>query len=297
MTRNPFKNPFLASDADRYEIWQMLVERDIDAFLANDWSMVAEDFIEEGFYGIHGQFKANPDDWGIGFANLAAYRDSWLQQSRSMSQTDYADDLRTAIFHATTLEQIELVADMALVHKKFDGALHRCDGGTDRLLWQTLYVCRKVDGSWKIAGFTGYIPNGNVAGSGDELKRVPEGACQHVTAGPYSPVLEVRPEQLVVISGQAAIDLSGAVIGETIEEQTRLTIENCAKQLADAGCTLADVFKCNAYLTDLDEWPRFNEVYMQMMPEPRPVRTAVGTKLLLTLKVELEMWAVRKAKA
>src|ERR1019366_10278496 len=89
-------------------------------------------------------------------------------------------------------------------------------------------------------------------------KSPPAGAPQHVTAGPYSPVLVVLPGQLVVISGQAALDRSGKVMGETIEEQTRLTLENCRQQLATVGCTFADVFKVNAYLTDLTEWPRFN---------------------------------------
>ena len=125
-------------------------------------------------------------------------------------------------------------------------------------------------------------------------KSLPAGATQHVTAGPYSPVLIVSPGQLVVISGQAAIDAGGKVVGETIEEQTRFTLENCRQQLATAGCTFADVFKVNAYLTDLAEWPRFNAVYREFMPEPRPVRTAVQTGLLMTLKVEIEMWAVKK---
>jgi 2-iminobutanoate/2-iminopropanoate deaminase len=125
-------------------------------------------------------------------------------------------------------------------------------------------------------------------------KMVPPGASQHVTAGPYSPVLIVSPGQLVVISGQAAIDHAGNVVGETIEEQARLTLHNCRQQLATAGCTLADVFKVNVYLTDLAEWPRFNVVYREIMPEPRPVRTAVQAGLLMTLKVEIEMWAVKK---
>ena len=125
-------------------------------------------------------------------------------------------------------------------------------------------------------------------------KSLPAGATQHVTAGPYSPVLVVLPGRLVVISGQAALDRSGKVVGETIEEQARLTLENCRQQLATAGCTFADVFKVNAYLTDLTEWPRFNAVYSEAMPEPRPVRTVVQAGLLMTLKVEIEMWAVKK---
>ena len=124
------------------------------------------------------------------------------------------------------------------------------------------------------------------------MKVVPEGAKQHMTAGPYSPVLEVSNfKKLVLISGQAAVDMDGKVIGDTIEEQTEATLRNCKMQLEKAGCSLDDVFKVNVFLTDLTEWPRFNAVYARIMPKPLPVRTAVGVGLLETFKVEIEMWA------
>jgi 2-iminobutanoate/2-iminopropanoate deaminase len=105
--------------------------------------------------------------------------------------------------------------------------------------------------------------------------------------------LEITPGKLVVISGQASLDREGLVVGESIEEQTRLTLGNCFAQLASAGCTPADVFKVNIFMSDLSEWPQLNVVYQEMMPAPRPVRTAVQAGLLPTLKVEIEMWAVR----
>ena len=125
-------------------------------------------------------------------------------------------------------------------------------------------------------------------------KKVPEGAEQHKTAGPYSPVLEVEVTKLVVISGQAPIDMDGNVVGKTIEEQTEYTLEKCKKLLKKAGCTFADVFKVNVYLTDLDNWPRFNKVYAQHLPIPLPVRTAIQAGLLYTFLVEVEMWAAKK---
>jgi 2-iminobutanoate/2-iminopropanoate deaminase len=125
------------------------------------------------------------------------------------------------------------------------------------------------------------------------LKSRPAGARQHVTAGPYSPVLEVDARRLVVISGQVAVDLDGTVVGSTVERQTEATLRNCAALLASAGVSLADVFKVNAYLVDLADWPRFNVVYEAMMPEPRPVRTAVQAALLPGFLVEVEMWAVK----
>ncbi|MTI18204.1 RidA family protein [Rhodobacteraceae bacterium RKSG542] len=126
----------------------------------------------------------------------------------------------------------------------------------------------------------------------NKTKSVPEGASQHVTAGPYSPVIIVEGSRLVLISGQAPLNKAGEVIGDTIEEQTRVTLQNCEEQLKTAGASFDDVFKVNVYLTDLAEWPRFNSVYSELMPEPRPARTAVQTGLLSTFKVEIEMWAM-----
>jgi 2-iminobutanoate/2-iminopropanoate deaminase len=125
-------------------------------------------------------------------------------------------------------------------------------------------------------------------------KRVPAGATQHKTAGPYSPVLEIEADRLVVISGQVAVDPDGNILGDTIEEQTRATLANCSRLLQTAGCTFADVFKVNAYMANLDEWDRFNVAYMELMPEPRPARTTVGAKLLRSFLIEIEMWAVKR---
>jgi 2-iminobutanoate/2-iminopropanoate deaminase len=124
-------------------------------------------------------------------------------------------------------------------------------------------------------------------------KVVPAHAMQHKTAGPYSPVMEIDARRLVVLSGQVAVDMAGATIGETIEEQTRATLDNCARQLRSAGVSLADVFKVNVYLSDLTDWSRFNAIYEEMLPVPLPVRTAVQAVLLPGYRVEIEMWAVK----
>jgi 2-iminobutanoate/2-iminopropanoate deaminase len=124
-------------------------------------------------------------------------------------------------------------------------------------------------------------------------KRIPASAVQHRTAGPYSPVIEVDARRLVVVSGQVAVNLDGEVVGQTIEEQTRATIDNCDRQLGSAGVSLGDIFKVNVYLSDLSDWVRFNAVYESMIPAPLPVRTAVQAKLLPGFLVEIEMWAVK----
>ncbi len=157
--RDPFQNPFPATDEARHAIWEMLVPRDIDAFLAADWAMVAHDFVEDGFIGISGNREDNPDKWTLAFPNLAAYRDEWLNQAKDFAGQTYGEDPRTAIFTTTTLEEIEISGETALVRKKFDGGIKKADGTLDVMRWQTLYYCRLHEGRWKISGFTGYLPN------------------------------------------------------------------------------------------------------------------------------------------
>lgn len=122
-------------------------------------------------------------------------------------------------------------------------------------------------------------------------KAVPNGAVQHTTAGPYSPVLAIQAEKIIVLSGQASLDLDGTVVGATIEEQTEKVLDNCERLLNNAGCTFENVIKCNVFLKDLALWDRFNEVYKRRIPDPKPARTAVGAQLLPDFLLEIEMWA------
>ncbi len=283
---NPFPN-----DPDRNYLWEMLVDRDIKAFLAADWNMVADDFIEDNFMGINAGRSPHPDAWQLSFPDLESYKTEWLKQARDFQATNWAEDPQQALLRVTTLRDIEIRDSSALLHKKFFGAIQAEQAPPVNTNWQTLYRCRKVGGQWKITGFVGYMPHILSESSSPTGISKPSGASQHATAGPYSPVLQVTPSTLVVISGQAAIDQRGEVIGATIEEQAAFTLDNCRKQLAFAGCTLDDVFKVNVYLVDLNDWPRFNEVYKSYFNDPLPVRTAVGSELLMTLKVEIEMWA------
>ena len=66
--RDPFLNPF--TDPDRRAIWEMLVPRDIDAFVSADWNAVAGDFVSANFTGISGNFQ--PDPQGFTLAQYAS---------------------------------------------------------------------------------------------------------------------------------------------------------------------------------------------------------------------------------
>lgn len=153
------KNPFPQGDADRHYLWEMLVRRDIDAFIAQDWSMVEHNFIAESFFGMHAHFLADADAWRLQFPRLEVYRDEWLRQAKESAASRFGEPLREAMFRITNMRDIDIDGDRAVLHKKFNGEIARPDGEPTRLKWQTLYFCRKVDGVWKIAGFVGYLPH------------------------------------------------------------------------------------------------------------------------------------------
>jgi 2-iminobutanoate/2-iminopropanoate deaminase len=108
---------------------------------------------------------------------------------------------------------------------------------------------------------------------------------------PYSPVV-VSGDQ-VYTAGQVAFDETGALVGETMEEQARKTLENVRSCLAAAGCTLDDVVKVNAFLADLADFDAYNAVYREFFAEPYPVRTTVQAGLPPGLLVEIEAVARR----
>lgn len=287
-------NPFASADADRHAIWEALVERDIYAFLAQDWSLVAEDFCEDGFVGHSG--PANPEEWRISYPSLASYREAWIEQARDFAKVRLQGrEKADFLFEATELSRIEIDGDQALAHKKFDGRAKAIDGPDVVLKWQTLYRLRRIDGRWKLTGFLGYLPHpmpGQVIADQSAGIEIPPAARQHKAGGPYSPVLRVRAKEWIVISGQGPINDEGVIVGETLVEQTHLTMQNCMRQLKAAGATPADVFRVTVYLKNLDQWGEFNDVYRTYFTPPYPARTAVQAVLWGGIQVEVDMMAI-----
>jgi 2-iminobutanoate/2-iminopropanoate deaminase len=89
-----------------------------------------------------------------------------------------------------------------------------------------------------------------------------------------------RAGDFVFVTGTGPIDpASGALIGDTIEQQTDQTIDNIAAILEADGATLHDVIKVNVHLSDTSLFARYNAVYAKRFSRPYPVRTTVGSNL------------------
>lgn len=116
--------------------------------------------------------------------------------------------------------------------------------------------------------------------------RTDEGASP---VGAYSQGL--RAGDFVFVSGQGPLDPgTGQVVGDTIEEQVRRTLENVRAILEAAGASMADVVKATVHLADIAEFPRFNVTYSEFFPDPKPTRTTVQS-VLPGIKVEIDVIA------
>ncbi|UCE37017.1 MAG: RidA family protein [Thermoplasmata archaeon] len=108
------------------------------------------------------------------------------------------------------------------------------------------------------------------------------------TKAPYSQA--IIHENLLFISGQIAFDpeKSGVITG-TLEEETKLTMDNIKRILEEAGSSLDKVLKVTVYLTDMKKFHKFNSIYKQYFTEEPPARSCVEVKCLpFDAKVEIE---------
>ena len=109
--------------------------------------------------------------------------------------------------------------------------------------------------------------------------------------GPYSQAIVVNG--LLFTSGQIPLSPeTGAVIGDNIREQTEQVIRNIEAVLTAANCDFSQVVKTTCFLTDMDNFAAFNEVYSKYFTG-KPARSCVAVSALPRgVLVEVEVIAV-----
>jgi 2-iminobutanoate/2-iminopropanoate deaminase len=108
-----------------------------------------------------------------------------------------------------------------------------------------------------------------------------------------------RAGDFIFVSGTGPLDpTTGKLVGDTIEAQTNLTIDNLLSVLEAGKATLADVVKVTVHLSDTRLFSRYNAVYAQRFSKPFPVRTTVGSDLGHTpgMMVEIDCIAYKPEK-
>ena len=108
--------------------------------------------------------------------------------------------------------------------------------------------------------------------------------------GPYSQGVVVG--DLVFTSGQIPLDPeSGVMVGENIAEQTHRVCKNLKAVLEAAGASLESAIKTVCFLSDMNDFAAFNEVYATYFVN-KPARSCVAVKTLpKNVLVEVEVIA------
>lgn len=103
----------------------------------------------------------------------------------------------------------------------------------------------------------------------------------------------VRAAGLVFVSGTGPYDArTGAVVGETIQEQTAQCLKNIAAVLEAAGSSLEKAVSATVILGEEDDFPGLNEEWLRWFPKDPPARQ--GAKLPVNIpgmKVSIAMIA------
>ena len=88
----------------------------------------------------------------------------------------------------------------------------------------------------------------------------------------------VKAAGLVFVSGTAPTDpANSAIMGSTIEEQTRQCLNNIQAILEEAGSSLEKIVSATVILADEDDFPGMNEEWSRWFPSNPPARQ--GAKL------------------
>lgn len=107
------------------------------------------------------------------------------------------------------------------------------------------------------------------------------------TIGPYSPAVKV--EQFIFTSGQIGIAPAGQLISDDFKAQTQQALKNLSTVLTAAGSSLNHVVKTTVYLTDLNNFQKFNQIYTQIFGDHKPARSTVEvSKLPAGAQIEIE---------
>jgi len=112
---------------------------------------------------------------------------------------------------------------------------------------------------------------------------------------PYYLSQGFRVGDLVIVSGQAALDEHGAIVGAgDFDAQAEQTFRNLARVLEAGGSSLDRVVKVTIFLTDMANFPKIVELRKRWFTAPYPADTIVqvGSLALPELVIEIEAIAV-----
>ncbi|WP_040493910.1 RidA family protein [Ilumatobacter nonamiensis] len=109
--------------------------------------------------------------------------------------------------------------------------------------------------------------------------------------GPYVPVL--RAGDFIYVSGQGGL-VDGVKVDGGVAPETVQTMKNLSALLESVGASLDDVVKTTCFLTDMENYAKFNTEYSAAFGDHRPTRSCVAVASLpANFLVEVEAVAYK----
>ncbi len=120
--------------------------------------------------------------------------------------------------------------------------------------------------------------------------------CEAVVVGDHIYAAgQIASDYVTGIPPEARNDPAFPFYGSDIQKQTRYVLENLQKTFRAAGAELEDVVKSQVFLTDLNDFFYFDQVWREFFPSPPPRTTVqVGALLVPGCRVEIDLVAVRR---
>lgn len=105
-----------------------------------------------------------------------------------------------------------------------------------------------------------------------------------------------RVGDLLLVSGQAAIDEQGELVGVgDFDAQAEQVFRNLQRVLEAGGSSLARVVKVTIFLTDMANFPKIVELRGKWFTPPYPADTIVEVTSLALPELEIEIEAIAVA--
>ena len=119
------------------------------------------------------------------------------------------------------------------------------------------------------------------------MKKVIASANAPKAVGPYSQAIELNGT--VFVSGQLPVNPANGLVPDSIEEQTRQSLQNIGSILKEAGLDYSDVVKTTVLLDDIKNFAAMNAVYAEFVTQLKPARVCYQVAALpMGVKVEID---------
>ncbi len=105
--------------------------------------------------------------------------------------------------------------------------------------------------------------------------------------GPYSPAMDTG--DFIFFSGQIAIDNKGVFHNESLKDESEQVFKNIDILLEAGKVTKQSIVKTTVYLSDLQNFEEFNDLYSEYFGNHKPARSCVQVRLPKNARVEVEV--------